>query len=609
MVTDPRSAALKAEADRLMAVNRLPEARALYARGHAQWPGDPEIMVKLSITERRLGDGKAAERLARRAVSLAPRAFPAHQALGLALHTLGDLAGAARSYGATIRLAPDFPDAHYLLGTVRQQLGRLAQAEASFRQAIALRGDYADALLGLAGVLILRGGHAEAEALLAVGLRLRPDSVEGLANLGAIREQQGRAAEALVLYDNALRLAPQRLDLVAQKAALLERLNRWTEAKALLDPISGAAQDPATALVLARIARREGRLAEAVAMIDQGLARAPGPFMAGEMNVLAGQILDQLDQPDRAFPRFQTGNRAIAAALGIDTARPPAFLDDIAQARRFLTDNLAAADPAPAEGAWPSPVFLVGFPRSGTSLLKTVLDGHPLIQSLDEKPALAAVRARFLDLARTDGADLASLTTPQLADLRQVYDREVAGLLDRRDDAVLIDKLPLNIVWAHLIWRVFPGARFILSLRHPVDACLSAYMQTFANNRAMEAFLTLRGAALTYASVMDLWDLQTRRLPLTRHEVRYEDLITDLPGQAAALLRFLGLEWDDGVLRRGGVGPGSALVNTPSYHQVARPVHQDSLDRWKRYRRHLGDLPRSLTTYAARFGYAVDDGA
>jgi hypothetical protein len=312
-----------------------------------------------------------------------------------------------------------------------------------------------------------------------------------------------------------------------------------------------------------------------------------------------------LNKPDRAFSRLLAGNRAIATALDLDPAGPPPYLADVALARGFLVDDGAAPPKTPrAAEPMPPPAFLIGFPRSGTTLLEQVLDSHPRIQSMDEKPAVAAMREHFLDLVRTDGASLSTLTAEQSDALKATYLEAVDGFIDRRPGAMLIDKLPLNIVWTHLIQRVFPDARFIVAVRHPLDVCLSCFMQDFAMNRAMTGFLTLKGAALTYAAVMELWRAQRARPSLNHHAVRYEDLVDDLPRQMASTLNFLDIPWNDSVLDHMTHVKAKDIINTPSYHQVSRPLYADSKFRWRRYERYLGEIKPILAPFIEEFGYS-----
>jgi hypothetical protein len=169
---------------------------------------------------------------------------------------------------------------------------------------------------------------------------------------------------------------------------------------------------------------------------------------------------------------------------------------------------------------------------------------------------------------------------------------------------VFVDKLPLNTIWAHLIWRVFPEARFILAIRHPLDVCLGCFMQHFAINSAMSSFLSLENTAAAYAAVMGLWRDLAGALPLKVHTVRYEDVVDDLAGQAAALLAFLNLPWDPAVLDHAGTARAKPIINTPSYHQVARPIYRDAAFRWRRYRPHLAGIADTVQPFVAMFGYA-----
>ena len=598
---DAGLAELKAQGDQLMAQGRRAEARVLYARASALSRTDIEACVKLSTVERLLGDLDAAEKEARRAVRRAPKFFLAHNALGLALHARGQARAAVRCYAASIALQPKFPDTHFLLGLALHQEGRLADAAEAFRQALAIRPGYLDAMAGLAAVLIVQGAHHEAEPLLQSVLRSNPNSTEALANLATLREQAGDVEEALRLYRQAVSLAPRRIDILTQLAALLERQNRWEEAKGLLASAIGVEGDATAALVLGRIARREGRLEEGLASLEGAAAQTANPLLAGQADMLAGQLLDQMGEPGRAFAHVQAGNRKIAAALQIDLAAPPPYLEDVARARSFLRPVAAADADAPARDA--SPVFLIGFPRSGTTLLEQVLDGHPQIQSMDEKPAVSFMRDRFLELAASEGADLENLSPAQAAELRDIYFAKVDEFAGRRPGALFIDKLPLNIVWAHLIWRVFPQARFILALRHPLDVCLSCFMQDFAINTAMTSFLSLENAARTYAAVMALWQDQVAALPLDYHAVRYEDVVADLSGQAAATLDYLGLPWDEAVLDHRAVVGAKAVINTPSYHQVARPIYGEAAYRWKRYPQAVEGISERLAPFVEAFGY------
>ncbi len=361
----------------------------------------------------------------------------------------------------------------------------------------------------------------------------------------------------------------------------------------------GAENHPVGALVLGRIALREDRFEDGLAALEPAL-RSPSLVQSAEAEVLAGQLLDRLGRYDEAFQRVADGKRRAAQATGLDVAAPPAYLREIALARGLLGPGLAAVRPAEGSDA---PAFLVGFPRSGTTLLEQVLDGHPAIQTLDEAPAVTAMANAFMALA-DGGADLGSLSGAQVEELRGIYFAAAERRATLRPGALLVDKLPLNLIWAPLIWRVFPEARFILALRHPMDCCLSCFMQPFSMNSAMASFVTVEGAAQVYAAAMQAWRDAAAALPLAVHTVRYEAVVNDLAGEAAGVLEFLGLEWDAGVLTPDATARAKPIVSTPSYQQVARPIYRQSVDRWRRYEARLAGVAPILEPFVAWAGYA-----
>lgn len=210
-------------------------------------------------------------------------------------------------------------------------------------------------------------------------------------------------------------------------------------------------------------------------------------------------------------------------------------------AARFTPEWVGTWTPPPAPPAdeLPDPVFLVGFPRSGTTLLEQMLDAHPELRTLEEKDAIDVVRRRIAGLPGGYPDALATLPAADLAALRALYRAEVARHLGgAAPTGLLVDKMPLNSLEAGLIHRLFPRARFLLALRHPADVVLSNFMQAFKPNAAMAQFSSLASAARFYAEVMALWQQYSAVLPLAVHTVRYEDLVADLEGRPGGSSRF-----------------------------------------------------------------------
>ena len=195
------------------------------------------------------------------------------------------------------------------------------------------------------------------------------------------------------------------------------------------------------------------------------------------------------------------------------------------------------------------PVFLVGFPRSGTTLLDTILSSHSDITTLEEKPMVAMVKMHLNKIATIE--NLLNLSEREVIKLQDVYYQELIKHtnIEKIKNKILIDKLPLSIIDIGLILRIFPNAKFILSLRHPLDCILSCFMQTFNLNNAMANFLDLKTTAQLYSNSMKLFDIYSKVFKIKYHIVKYEDLIHSLKSEAISLLKFLDLSWQDNMAK------------------------------------------------------------
>ena len=225
------------------------------------------------------------------------------------------------------------------------------------------------------------------------------------------------------------------------------------------------------------------------------------------------------------------------------------------------------------------------------------------LQTLDEKPTVDMLVNTIAELPGGYPSALATLTAANIAQLRRTYFQAVDKSLNRQSECVLIDKLPLNILKVPVIRRVFPDAKFILSVRHPCDACLSCFMQSFKLNSAMANFLTLEETTSFYAKVMGLWQQCLRVLPINYHMVRYEDLVENVKTETRGVLDFIGVGWDDAVLDYAEHAKTSGPITTPSYHDVTQPIFQHAKYRWRNYAQELEPYMERLAPYIEHFGY------
>ncbi len=246
-------------------------------------------------------------------------------------------------------------------------------------------------------------------------------------------------------------------------------------------------------------------------------------------------------------------------------------------------------------------MFLVGFPRSGTTLLEQVLAAHPAVEAMEEHPCLADSATAFFG---SDAAldRLAALTGDELAPWREAYWRRVAEAGAAPSKAVFIDKMPLNLVFLPLIAKLFPSAKILLALRDPRDVVLSCLRRRFAMNAGMYEFTTLQSTAAYYEAVMTLAQVYRQTLALDICETRHEDLVGDFDTEARRLCDFLGIEFRGEM--RGFAGRARAQnIDTPSSAQVARGLSTAGLAQWRRYREQLSPILPVLAPFVARFGY------
>jgi Tfp pilus assembly protein PilF len=316
-----------------------------------------------------------------------------------------------------------------------------------------------------------------------------------------------------------------------------------------------------------------------------------------------GRCYDKIAEVERAYEQFKLAGEAGMAQWNAANPGPNTALTEARETSRLLTREWVAAWPAVSfDDEHLSPAFLLGFSRSGTTLLERVIDSHPEIQVLDERPALNRLVGDLRSRARYPH-QIAALTSDDIRDLREDYFQNAARMIDFDSKKLLVDKGPLHTVQLPLIHRLFPDAKIIVSLRHPYDVCLSNFMQNFEKNPAMANFYRLEDAAIYYHAVMSVLKKAMDLLPLTTHIVKYEDVVADFEAEARDILDFLGRDWDDNLLDFYRVAR-KKVVRTASAGQVTRPIYKDALDRWRRYGQYFEPVKEILDPFVAEFGYS-----
>lgn len=590
---------------------RLGDAESLYRQVLDIQPNHGEANHLLGLIAFQVGHNDQAIQFIKKAIRANPDVAAFHANLGPALQKKGRLDDAITSCARAIELDSEHAEAHANLASAYHQRGNLDEAVASFRKAIAIDPDFAEAHNNLGNTLKEQGQFEEALVCYRQALSINPSDVEAHYNVGFALQEQGRFDEAMASYRQAVEINPDfamahyNLSNLYEKASQLDKADHHI-GLALRD----YPDHPGANVSLAILMRRRGETAAAIKRLEDLTSGKLADADAVRVHFELGKLYDLELDSARAFRHFTLANaaqgREVGHKAGVQAEGYRQFVNHTASA--LSPEFVASWSPGKAAPASETPVFLVGFPRSGTTLLDQILDGHKQLQVMEENPAMAAVRARVEAMPGGYPNALAGLKDADIKTLRDIYKGHVEQFLEKQPGTTLIDKLPLNIINIPLIVRLFPDARFILALRHPLDVVMSNFMQFFQLNDATSHFMTIEGTATLYGQIMNFWLRCAEVLDLNFHTTKYEDLVTDMEGEARSLLAFLAVDWDEHVLDYRNHARQRGVINTPSYAQVTEPIYQRAKYRWIRYEEQLAPIVADIKPLAATFGYTCAAG-
>lgn len=556
-----------------LACNDFAEALALGA-------GDADDYNDYGRALNNLRNFDAARQAFASAIALKPEFAEAHNNLGHVLRALNKADEAAQCFRRALALKPDYAAAWRNLGTVLALLGDYPAAIDALEKAVELVPGDADAHLSLAGLYRVTDSASEAEQHIRRAVALAPDLVDAKIQLASLHESQGEIEQAIQLYRGALAQDELNAEALAGLADVMDKSGQYDEALDLLQPgIAAHPDNPKLAVAQARLMRRIGKAEEALALLSavhdarpEETERLPRYFFT------LGEIYDELGQFDAAFASYKRGNELKTERF--DPAQITSAVDALIE---VFTDEFFSRSAAWGEDS-ERPVFIIGMPRSGTSLVEQVLASHPLVHGGGELRLLS-------DMARDLGADPA-LAAPYpncLEALTAARVRELAGSHLEKLEAIdaeaprLTDKMPHNFLHLGLIHLLFPRARVIHCVRNPLDTILSCYFQDFASS-GMAFSNDLDHLTVYYQQYHRLMRHWQQVLPARCLEVAYENLVSDFEAMARKLVSYVGLEWNEAVLQ---FHSNRRLVKTASHAQVRQPIYTRSLARHARYARHL----------------------
>ena len=642
--------ALFNEALGLIQAGRLADAEACCRAALTEHPGDVNMQALLGALLVKLDRRVEAEAMLRRVIEAAPSFAKPAEDLGYLLVNTGRAADALPFLERATRLDPSLERAWFSLGKSLAQLDRGTEADAAFEKSFALspeRRDMAlaaehqkegrledaerlyrnvlrqnaknvDALRLLALIAIQAERPDDAEQLLQRAVGIAPDFMLAILDLGRLFKEQDRFAEALECFARAIALEPVQVQAHFLRAATLARASFTSEAIAAYRHCLELRPGHAGALLgLGHALNAVGDYPGAVAAYDACIqvapgsgetywslanlktyrfddtaiaemekrAATPGDSRQSDVNFLfaLGKAWEDRGDYERAWEHYRAGNSMQRAEVTYDPVQTEVMNDRLVAT--YTTEFLASV--AGAGDADPAPIFILGLPRSGSTLLEQVLASHSEVEGTAELPYIGRL-ATSLNRNRQSGINypeaMRELSPANIAALGAQY----LGLarMHRRSGAPrFIDKMPNNFPNVGLIAAILPNAKIVDARRHPLDACLSCWRQLFAKGQNFTYDLTEIGEYyLQYQRMMDHWNAVLPGRVLT---VQYEEVVLDFEAQARRLLAFCGLPWDDACLR---FWESERPVRTPSAGQVRQPIYDRSVGHFRHYERQLGEL-------------------
>ena len=602
------------------ALGQYEDARHSFERALAIAPEHVETLNNLGNVLRDLQQPEAALARYDEALRIKPDYARALNNRGNVLRELQRHVDAIASLDAALQLDPQYAEAHYNRGNVLQDLYQHEAAAHSYQQALRIKPDMIEASINLGNALQDLAQYAAALDSYEHALRLAPNSIAARLNKAHTLQRLHEPELALLSYELALNLQPDHVDALIGRGDVLRDLNRHQEALVCAEQAMQLRRDYAPAFNSRGITLSTlGRFSEAQADHRRTLELAPhkglyyrnlvqaGPLPAGDkhfeaMRQLAqasdrlapddrvnlhfalGEALEKLDLHDDSFAQYLQANalqrqrtaypeRATLALLEWCRAT---FTSEFLQQRQGLGTQSDA------------PIFVIGMPRSGSTLIERILDSHPLMYGCGERRDFIQTLMHFIEqhhAGRSELDTLAALTDAQLVQIGEGYLRRIGDAVGSGATAEaevsaphrrFVDKSLLNFIHVGLIHLALPNARFIHSRRAPIETCLSCYSKLFDDVPFSYDLGELGRYYSAYDTLMDHW--RTVLPPGVMLEVQYEELVADFDAQARRMVQHCGFEWDDACNT---FHQNQRAVATSSLAQVRQPLYRHALSRWR----------------------------
>jgi tetratricopeptide (TPR) repeat protein len=534
-----------------------------------------------------------AEKILSRTVEFEPANGRAWHSLGLCAEMRQDEKAAVSAYSRGVAYAPTFIDSYVRLGRILAGRGDIAQAEKIYKDGLVLSPESYELHLALGHLLsqiAANGGdYKNAYAIYVRAEAIRSDDARLHYAYGWLKFSEGKTTEAITRYERALAIDPNYQEAMAGYATVLERQGKFDDARRVIAPaLASSAPHSLVLLAESQLAKTSSQKALSVERMQARVVSESNQHWRCDLYFALGKLQDELKQYDAAFAHFFAGNEIEKRPFDSNANNNFFRRIQAVYAGKPLTKVASITDQSLV------PVFIVGMPRSGTSLIEQILASHPQVYGGGELTAINYLMTNFDAVASSGGfpegaTHVSEEMLARISESHLRYLRELILAAGQSGVTHVTDKMPHNFVCLGLIAQLFPNAKIIHCLRDPTDTCLSIYFQHFNTHHPYANDLQALGQYYRqYEQLMAHW---RQVLPIPLFEIRYEDMVANQEALSRQLVEFIGLDWDERCLS---FFSSKRNVNTPSYDQVRRPIYTQSIARWRYYEKNITPLLAAL---------------
>ena len=585
---------------------KLDKAIQAYNKALLIKPIYPEACYNIGVALQKQGNLVESIKTYKKVLSIKPNYVEAWNNMGNAFKDLGKYEDANIAYNKALLVNPNYAETYNNLGNLFQNQNNLEGAINFYNKALSIKPKYAEVFNNLGNILKEQGKLREAIISFNKALSIKPDYAEAFNNIGNVFENQDKLVEALDAYSKARSLRIDYTEAWLNGAEVLEKWNKLDQLDLWLKEAFEAFENVPSDIVYFQAKllwrkkekRKVSKLLSTIELDSIAEVRKKG-FLN-----LKAKCFETSKDFSKAYDCFLQMNLLAKNSHDyLNCSHKKFFQNSKDQLAHLKLITLPDSSDNVLEEIGNSPVFLVGFPRSGTTLMDTILRSHSAIEVLEEKGTVAAAKAIIRRSGKKDYYNK-EFNSDTLFEAKTAYYAEFNKHIKVTNTGnVYIDKLPLNLLEVPLIRQLFPKAKFILALRHPFDTILSCWMQDFELNAAMANMVDLDRIVELYCIAMETFKICKADYNLNIHTMKYEDLLEDLKGESSSLLKFLDLNWESQMADYHTTALKRGRINTPSYSQVSQPIYKDAKYRWINYKDYLGKYLDQIEPWIEEFGY------